>query len=61
MCPGMILVVLYYMQNPKSIFLFLTNLAAALAIAILFCALKLWGAGDSKLWLFVNFLYPTGW
>lgn len=61
MCPGMILVVLYYMQNPGSIFLFLTNLAAALVIAILFFALKLWGAGDSKLWLFVNFLYPTGW
>lgn len=24
-------------------------------------AWKLWGAGDSKLWLFVNFIYPAGW
>ena len=29
--------------------------------AILFFAWKLWGAGDSKLWLFVNFIYPAGW
>lgn len=61
MCPGIVLVLIYYVQYRESIALFLTNLAAAVVIAILFFALKLWGAGDSKLWLFVNFLYPTGW
>ena len=43
MCPGVVLVILYYVQHPESILLFLTNLAAAFAIAILFFALKLWG------------------
>lgn len=60
-CPGIILVIFYYLNHQESIYLFLTNLSSALVIAVLFFALKMWGAGDSKLWLFVNFLYPAGW
>lgn len=59
--PGAVLILIYYMRYPEKVPLFLSNLAAAFVIAILFFALKLWGAGDSKLWLFVNFLYPAGW
>lgn len=61
MCPGIFLVIWYYVQHRESLLLFFTNLAAAVVIAVLFYSLKLWGAGDSKLWLFVNFLYPAGW
>ena len=59
--PAMLLVILYYIYNPGFLSLFLMNLASSVIIAVLFFALKLWGAGDSKLWLFVNFLYPAGW
>lgn len=61
MCPGVVLVILYYFGHTDMIPLFLTNLLSAAVIAVLFFAWKLWGAGDSKLWLFVNFLYPAGW
>ena len=61
MCPGIVLAFLYYFWHRELISLFLTNLLSALVIAILFFAWKLWGAGDSKLWLFVNFIYPAGW
>ena len=61
MCPGIVLVISYYFGNPDSIWIFFTNFFAAAVIAILFFTWKLWGAGDSKLWLFINFLYPAGW
>ena len=61
MIPASILVVIYYYGHRESIRLFLVNLVAAVAIAILFYALKMWGAGDSKLWMFLNFLFPAGW
>ena len=61
MIPASVLVVLYYYGHRESIRLFLVNLLAAVAIAILFYALKMWGAGDSKLWMFLNFLFPAGW
>lgn len=61
MCPGVILVICYYIGHSESLLLFFTNLAAAVVIAVMFYSLKLWGAGDSKLWMFVNFLYPAGW
>ena len=61
MIPASILVVLYYYGHRESIRLFLMNLLAAIAIAIIFYALKMWGAGDSKLWMFLNFLFPAGW
>ena len=54
MIPASILVVLYYYGHRESIRLFLMNLLAAIAIAIIFYALKMWGAGDSKLWIFLN-------
>ena len=60
-CPGIILVFLYYFWHKNLIPMFLTNLLSAFVTAVLFFAWKLWGAGDSKLWLFVNFLYPAGW
>ena len=61
MVPGIILTILYYYNRQSDILLYLTNLAAAAVIALLFWTMKMWGAGDSKLWLFVNFIYPTGW
>ena len=61
MCPGIVLAALYYFWHRDLISLFLTNFLSAFIIAVLFFAWKLWGAGDSKLWLFVNFLYPAGW
>ena len=60
MLPGIVLVVVYYFNRQSDILLYFTNLAAAIIIAILFWTMKMWGAGDSKLWLFVNFIYPTG-
>lgn len=61
MCPGAVIVIYYYLRGNGNIQLFLTNFLAAVVIAIIFYSMKLWGAGDSKLWLFVNFLYPTEW
>lgn len=61
MIPASVLVILYYYGHRESIRLFVVNLLAAVAIAILFYALKMWGAGDSKLWMFLNFLFPAGW
>lgn len=61
MLPGSILVIVYYWGHWTSIRLFLLNLMAAIIIAILFYALKIWGAGDSKLWMFLNYLFPAGW
>lgn len=61
MIPASVLVILYYYSHRESIRLFVVNLLAAVAIAILFYALKMWGAGDSKLWMFLNFLFPAGW
>ena len=55
MCPGIVLAALYYFWHRDLISLFLTNFLSAFIIAVLFFAWKLWGAGDSKLWLFVNF------
>ena len=59
--PGLVLVMIYYIQHNECIALYLINFVAAIAIAVLFYALKLWGAGDSKLWIFLNFMFPAGW
>ena len=51
--------VLYYWSHPDLIIVFVTNAAASVIIAIAFYASKVWGAGDSKLWLFINIVFPA--
>ena len=56
--PAIVFVVIYYIQYPDLLTVFITNMISAVVIGIIFFALKIWGAGDSKLWIFINLLYP---
>lgn len=56
--PAIVLIVFFYAQYPELVMVFITNMISALIIGIIFFGLKIWGAGDSKLWLFINLLYP---
>ena len=56
--PAVVLVVIYYILYLDLLTVFITNMISAFVIGIIFFALKIWGAGDSKLWIFINLLYP---
>ena len=56
--PSIVFVIIYYIRYPDYFTVFITNMVSAFVIGIVFFALKIWGAGDSKLWIFINFLYP---
>ena len=57
--PAFVLVLLFYWTHSDLLFVFLTNFISALIIGVVFFALKIWGAGDSKLWMLVNLIYPA--
>lgn len=58
--PGSAIVIFYYIQNKDFIVPFLINLSGAGLMSILFFRFKIWGAGDSKLWLMICYLFPYG-
>lgn len=55
---GSVLVVFYYINNKDFVIYFIFNLIGAAGISFLFYKLKVWGAGDSKLWFIICFLFP---
>lgn len=64
LCYGAILglagVLQYYCIYYNLLLPFLSNLLVEIALAFLFFKVKIWGAGDSKLWILICFLYPFG-
>lgn len=57
---GSVAVFFYYVQNKELIRGFIFNLIMAGLLSILFFKYKIWGAGDSKLWLVICYLFPYG-
>ena len=52
-------IVMSYCENGAELKLYIMNALASSFIAIAFFYVKLWGAGDSKLWIFVNLAFPV--
>lgn len=57
--PAIIFAIVFYWTHSDLLLVFFTNFVSAFLIGIVFFALKIWGAGDSKLWMFVNLIYPA--
>ena len=62
LCYGALLgaagVLRYYYINRGLLLPFLFNLLIETVLAFLFFKMKIWGAGDAKLWMLICFLYP---
>lgn len=57
---GIVINVIYLLQNNIYIVGFALNFLAASVLAIAFYVIKVWGAGDAKLWMLINLLFPFG-
>lgn len=57
---GSVGVLQYYYINQYLLWPYLMNLLIEIVLAFLFFKVNMWGAGDSKLWIFICFLYPFG-
>ena len=52
-------IAMYYYENSAALELYILNALASSFIAVAFYYMKFWGAGDSKLWIFVNLTFPV--
>ncbi|MDO5292356.1 MAG: hypothetical protein Q4F05_06355 [bacterium] len=53
-----VLVVSYYIQNSELFVQYIINLAIVIFIGYVFFVQKIWGAGDSKLWIVITIIFP---
>lgn len=55
---GSVFIILYYLRNKNLILPFIINLLSCVFVSYLFFVFKIWGAGDSKLWIAISILFP---